>query len=198
MSNIYLGTLTAVIGVVGTLTAIWFKYYLERKNLRSDCVVKRAINDIDEMTYLLDEIKDEIKADRVIIMSFHNGGEYYSGKSMQKISCSYEVVSPGISRSILDLQNIPVAACMPTLSTLIRNNEFHHDDVNLDYPESFCKFKLLEHGVKSTYQYVIRDLKKNVIAVLRVDFVTHKVKLSHEDHVSLRHLAIKLPGYLAK
>ena len=106
MSDIYLGTLTAVISVIGTLTAIWFKYYLDRKKHGSDCVVKRAINDIDEMTYLLDEIKDEIKADRVSIMSFHNGGEYYSGKSMQKISCSYEVVSPGISRSILDLQNI--------------------------------------------------------------------------------------------
>jgi hypothetical protein len=31
MSDIYLGTLTALIGVIGTLTAIWFKYYLDRE-----------------------------------------------------------------------------------------------------------------------------------------------------------------------
>ena len=198
MSDIYLGTLTALIGVIGTLTAICFKYYLDRKKHEDVCIVNRTITEIDEMSYRLDELKDEINADRISIMSFHNGGEYYSGKSMQKFSCSYEVVNPGISRSLLDLQNIPVAACLPTLRTLIRNKEFHCDDVTADYPESFCKFKLLENGVKSTYQYVILDLKKNAIGILRADFVTKKVKLSRDGHVSLRHLAIKLPGYLSK
>ena len=115
---------------------------------------------------------------------------------MQKLSCSYEVVQPGVSRTQLGLQNIPVSACLATMQRLMENKEFHCYDVETNYPESACKHQLMENGVKSTYQYAIFDLNKNAIGILRADFVLDKEDLSEESYDALRYLAIKLPGYL--
>ena len=197
MLEAIIGVSTAIIGVVGTLSAIWLKHYLERRK-QQDCIIDQTVQEDTEIITRLDELKDEIKADRISIFSFHNGGEYYSGKSMQKLSCSYEVVQPGVARTQLNLQNIPVSACLATLQHLMEYKEFHCYDVDSNYPESACKYQLVETGVKSTYQYAIFDLNKNAIGVIRADYVLDRERLSDEGHEALKYLAIKLPGYLIK
>ena len=96
------------------------------------------------------------------------------------------------------MQNIPVSACLATLKQLMENKEFHCYDVDANYPESACKYQLVENGVKSTYQYAIFDLNKKAIGILRADYVLDQEELSDEGHEALKYLAIKLPGYLVK
>ena len=196
--EVYLGMVTALIGVGGTLTAIWFKYYLDRKRNKHNCIIDQTIREDGELLSKLEDVKSELSADRISIFSFHNGGEYYAGKSMQKLSCSYEVVNLGVSRTQLDLQNIPVSACLPTLTPLVNDKEYHCYDIKQNYPESFCKYKLIEGGVKSVYQFAIFDLNKKAIGIIRADYVTKKVKLTTKELETLKYLAIKLPGYLIK
>ena len=43
---------------------------------------------------------------------------------MQKLSCSYEVVQPGVSRTQRSMLNIPVSACLVTLQNLMENKGF--------------------------------------------------------------------------
>ena len=197
MNELIIGISTTALGVVGTLTAIWLKYHLEkRKKQEEECPVHCAVADDKEIIARLDEIKEEIGADRVSIFSFHNGGEYYSGKSMQKLTCSYEVVSPGVARQQLAMQNVPVSACHVTLQKLMENKEFHCYDVDQNYPESGCKSYLVDFGVKSTYQYCIFDLNRRAIGLLRADFVLEREELSDEGHAAMKYTAIKLSGYL--
>jgi hypothetical protein len=197
MIEVIIGISTTIIGVAGTLSAIWFKHYLQKKN-QTECIIDRTVQEDSEILDRLEEMKNEVKADRISIFSFHNGGEYYSGKSMQKLSCSYEVVQPGVARTQLELQNIPVSACLATVQQLIQNKEFHCYDVETHYPESACKHQLIQHGVKSTYQYAIFDLNRRAIGILRADFVLDKEEISGDAYDALRYLAIKLPGYLVK
>ena len=197
MVEAIIGVSTTIIGVVGTLSAIWLKHYLERRKQQA-CIIDQTVQEDTEIITRLDELKDEIKADRISIFSFHNGGEYYSGKSMQKLSCSYEVVQPGVARTQLNMQNIPVSACLTTLRHLMENKEFHCYDVDANYPESACKYQLVENGVKSTYQYAVFDLNKKAIGILRADYVLDQEELSDDGHDALKYLAIKLPGYLVK
>jgi hypothetical protein len=196
MESVLLGILTTVLGIIGTLSAIWLKYYLERKAKSRECVVQRTVDEDSEILDRLDELKNEIGADRISIFSFHNGGEYYSGRSMQKLSCSYEVVRPGIARHQMRLQHIPVSACLTTVRNLVENKEFHCYDVDLLYPESGCKSYLIDYGVKSTYQYAIFDLNRRVIGILRADFVLDKERLSDDGYDTMKYTAIKLSGYL--
>ena len=197
MEDVILGVSTTILGIIGTLSAIWLKYYLDRKRQEKlECPVHHAVETDTEILSRLEEIKEEIGADRVSIFSFHNGGEYYSGKSMQKLSCSYEVVSPGVSRQQLAMQNVPVSACHVTLQKLMENKEFHCVDVNTNYPESGCKSYLQDFGVRSTYQYGIFDLNRKAIGILRADYVLATRSLRDEEHESLKYTAIKLSGYL--
>ena len=99
------------------------KYQVENKKKNTECVVQRTVIQDTEILSRLDEIREEIEASRVSITCFHNGGEYYSGRSMQKLSCAYESVSPGISRTQLSIQNIPVSSCLTTISNLIEHRE---------------------------------------------------------------------------
>lgn len=196
MLEILIPVLTAVIGVGGTLTAIWLKHYLEARRKKDDCIIDRTVKEDTEVITRLEEVRDEIDADRISIYSFHNGGEYYSGKSMQKLSCTYEVVQPGVSRTQLDMQNIPVSACLVTLQNLMENKEFHCVDVETNYPESACKYQLIENGVKSTYQYAIFNLDRKAIGIIRADFVGDIHELTEEEEKILKYSAIKLSGYL--
>jgi hypothetical protein len=197
MIETIIGVSTAIIGAASTLAAIWLKHYLERRK-HSECIIDKTIQEDTQIIERLEDLKEEVQADRISIFSFHNGGEYYSGKSMQKLSCSYEVVQPGVARTQLELQNIPVSACLTTLQRLMQNKEFHCYDVEKHYPESACKHQLINSGVKSTYQYAIFDLNKKAIGILRADFVLDKEELKDGAYDALRYLAIKLPGYLIK
>ena len=134
MLEVLIPVLTALVGVFGTLGAIWLKYFLESRKKSTECIIDRTIKEDTEIITKLEDVKNEIGADRVSVFSFHNGGEYYSGKSMQKLSCSYEVVTPGVSRTQLDMQNIPVSACLTTLQPLMENKEFHCRDVEKKLP----------------------------------------------------------------
>ena len=194
--NVLIPVITTLIGSITTLFVIWYKHKLDRdKRINDACPVVECINDD---TAVLEKLRDVLaltNADRICIFSFHNGGYYYSGKSMQKMSMSYEQVDNGVSSIQLSKQNIPVSACMSTLQPLISNGEFYNVDTQ-KYPEGLCKYHLLEDGVKSTYYWPIIDINNNVIGALRLDYVKRKTKLSLEDQSLLELLSKQLPGYL--
>jgi len=196
MGSVILAIVTTLLGIAGTLAAIWLKYYLENRKKNVECIVQKTVIQDTEILNRLDEIREETGASRVSIMCFHNGGEYYSGRSVQKLSCAYESVSPGISRTQLSLQNIPVSSCLTTISNLIENREFHCYDVVQNYPDSGCRNIMIQNGVKSIYQYVILDLKRRAIGVLKAEFVLDLKELSDDEDDAMQSLSIKVSGYL--
>jgi hypothetical protein len=193
MLELLVPVITAIIGVGGTLLAIWYRKKVNSDNM--ECPVGKCVMEDEEILSKLDDMMKDVGADRVSIFSFHNGGEYYSGKSMQKMSMSYEIVSNGISRVQAERQNIPVSSSINTLKPLMMNREMHYKSLN-DYPESIYKVYLLSSGCMSVYQWAIFDLQKRAIGILRVDFVKKERQLSDDKLEQLKVAAIKLPGYL--
>ena len=198
MDQYIIPILTAAVGVGGTLITLWYKHKLSLKKASSvekECPIGSAIAEDTLIMSKLKDVLDEISADRICIFSFHNGGHYYSGKSMQKMSMSYEQTDNGISSIQLDKQNIPVSACLVTIKPTLEHGAFNFYDTQT-YPDGLCKYYLLKDGVKSTFQWPIFDLSDNAIGIVRIDFVKKKTGLSDEDSEKLRSLAKQLPGYL--
>ena len=95
MEELLLPIFTAIIGVAGTLLALWYKHKLDLKKsllIEENCVVAECVREDSAVVNKLKDVLSETNADRICIFSFHNGGYFYSGKSMQKMSMSYEVV----------------------------------------------------------------------------------------------------------
>jgi len=196
MSELIVPVITAIIGIFGTLLALWYRNKLEKAKLDLECPVGKCIMEDAELLNKLEEMLKEIKSDRISIYSFHNGGEYYSGKSMQKMSVSYEVVARGIARVQTERQSIPVSAAISTLKPVMVDKIMHFPSIK-DYPESICKYNLIEDGVKSTYQWAIFDLHKRAIGMLRVDYIKKSKVLSDDILNKITLNVIKMPGYLS-
>ena len=194
--SIWIPVITALIASITTLGVIWLKHYLKEKASHAkEGPIEKCVGEDVEIVENLKEISKELGADRVSIFSFHNGGQFYSGKSMQKMSISYEVVSEGIASIQLDKQNIPVSACVTTLKPLVDYGEFHCRRIK-EYPDGLCKYHLEKDGIKSTYGYAIMDLEDKAIGMLRMDYVKKEKWLNDDEFEALRTFALKLPGYL--
>lgn len=197
MLELTIPIIVAIISVIGTLLTIKYKHKLLESRLEKDpCPIGECITEDTLVIEKLREVLDEIHGDRISIYSFHNGNTYYSGKSIQKMSMTYEECNNGISSVMLDKQDIPVSACITTLKPLMENGEFYCIDTK-DYPEGLCKYHIKNDGVKSTYEYPIIDLHQNAIGVLSVDFVKRKTVLNDDHHELLKLLSAQLPGYLS-
>jgi len=86
--DVLIPILTTLIGSITTLGVIWYKNKLEKQRLEADhtCPIGECISEDTLVIEKLREILDETHGDRISIYSFHNGGTFYSGKSMQKMS----------------------------------------------------------------------------------------------------------------
>ena len=195
-SEIWVPILTAIIGSIGTIIGIRYRHILQLKKDQTKCQIQEAVEVDTELLSKLDGLREDVGASRACVYQFHNGGEYYTGRSMQKVSMTYETVKAGISRNISQRQNVPVSACNQTLSKLIKDRRLYYSDVKNQMPESLCKFYSIEDGTKSLYKWAIYDLDKRALGYLQVDFVGKKKNLSEDDIQDLEMSAIKLAGYL--
>jgi hypothetical protein len=196
ITEIWVPIITTIIGSITTLLVIKYKHKLDKSKLdSSECPIELCIAEDSIILNKLKDVLDDISADRICIFSFHNGGNYYSGKSMQKMSMSYEQTDNGISAVQLDKQNIPVSACLTTIKPTMENGEFYAPDTK-EYPEGLCKYHLLRDGVKSAYHWPIIDLHDNTIGFVRIDYVKRKTNITEDDAKKVRILSRQLPGYL--
>lgn len=196
-TEIWVPILTTIIGSITTIFVIRYKHRLDLAKNDAKCPIDTCVKEDSIVISKLKETLEETSGDRLCIFSFHNGGYYYSGKSMQKMSMSYEELDNGISSTIMNKQNIPVSACISTLQPLMENGEFLCTD-SKQMPEGLCKYHLIEDGVKSAYMWPLIDLNQKAIGILRLDYVKRKTKLPEDDEFRLKLLASQLPGYLQK
>jgi hypothetical protein len=188
--------ITAVITAITTLLAVWYRNYLLRKEKDKKCTIIDALNKDKELLENLEEIRVGNSADRLTIFQFHNGGDFYTGKSMQKLSLTYETADKGIQRIMPNRQNIPVSACNSSLKPLLENWNTKYFDVEKDFPESLCKLYQLDAGNKSTYQWALFDLDGRAIGIFTLDYVKRRKNLTEEQLEKLKLNIVKIPGYL--
>lgn len=194
--EVWVPILTTIIGAIATLLAVRYKHRLDIRKLEKKCPVELAVGKDTELMSKTEDLLALSGADRVCIYQFHNGGEYYTGRSMQKLSMTYETVKAGISHLQINRQNIPVSACNATLAPMITDRRLLINDVEKEMEDSLCKFYAMEAGTKSVYKWTVYDLQKRAIGFVQVDYVTRKKKLNEEILQDLEMAAIKIAGYL--
>jgi hypothetical protein len=198
--EIWVPILTTILGAVATLITMRYRHKLELERQEAEeqenCQVKKHIEQDEEVIAKLERLRELAAADRASIYQFHNGGEYFTGKSMQKVSMTYEVVNAGISRLFPERQAVPVSACNSTLLPLIKDRRTIYLDVSKDMPESLCKFYAMDAGTKSMYKWTIYNLDKKAIGYFQLDYVNRKRDLNQDTLQDLEMAAIKLAGYL--
>ena len=196
MVEVWIPVVPTILGALTTLLTIWYRNRLEKEKRDKECFLSGVIENESELLEKLGEIRNTVGASRAAVYQFHNGGEYFTGKSMKKYSMTYEQVEKGIARIQHQNQSIPVSGAIKLFANLLENRKAYFKNLDKDFPESLLKYNLQEVGVDSIYCWAILDLNKNVIGVFTLDFVLEPTKISQKDLDNIQLYVIKMAGYL--
>ena len=196
MSFINSDVLIAVLSAVGTLGGVYLKYLLDkRRKAASDPMLEAQETDMQVMNKL-HEVVDRVDCDRAYIIEFHNGGKFYSGRSMQKFSMTYEVVRPGVSHEQTNYQNILMSSYIDYVSIAAANNDFILVNDSEMIEDNRMKSEMMAKGIESMMAKLIRSIDGRIVGMLITNFVKHKKHFTDADVLYVSHCAEVLAGYL--
>ena len=186
-----------VTGVLGPLSVIWLKTFLDKRKKKPDMVMD-TLRVSELVTTRIEHIKEEFKADRVWITQFHNGGNFYpTGKSMAKFSVMYETVDIGVNSIQTNFHNIPVNLFSKSINQLLVNDVIEIPDFKDESVATYgLKYIAEDTGCRSEYLFSIKTIDGRFIGTLGLDYTKRKTKLDVESINHLQVLASSLGGVL--
>jgi hypothetical protein len=186
-----------VTGVLGPLSVIWLKNFLDKRKKKPDMVMD-TLRVSELITSRIEHIKEEFKADRVWITQFHNGGNFYpTGKSMAKFSVMYETVDIGVNSIQTNFHNIPVNLFSKSINQLLLNDVIEIPDFKDDNVATYgLKYIAEDTGCRSEYLFAIKTIDDRFIGTLGLDYTKRKTKLDMESINHLQVHASSLGGVL--
>ena len=186
-----------VTGVLGPLSVIYLKNFLDKRKKKPDMVMD-TLRVSELVTTRIEHIKEEFKADRVWITQFHNGGNFYpTGKSMAKFSVMYETVDIGVNSIQTNFHNIPVNLFSKSINQLLVNDVIEIPDFKDESVATYgLKYIAEDTGCRSEYLFAIKTIDDRFIGTLGLDYTKRKTKLDMESINHLQVLASSLGGVL--
>ena len=184
-------------GVLGPVSVILVKNYLDKRKKKPDMVVD-ALRVSELVTHKIEEIKEGLNADRVWVTQFHNGGHFYpTGKSITKFSIMYETVNTGVSSVQSNYQNIPVHLFSKSLNQLVTADLIEISDFeDVTIATYGLRYAAEESGCKSSYLFAIKSIDGKFIGVLGIDYTKNKTQLDDEVINNIMIHASSLGGVL--
>lgn len=194
--NSGLDIISVLTGVVSAATAVFGMYLKMRYDEKKSKQFHYDPNLHSNVVSALEYVQQETEADRVYVMEFHNGEHYFSGRSQQKLSCTYEVVSDGISAECQKLQNIRISNFHGLIKDIAQEKTFTCPDIK-EYNQDIAFKSFLESkGVQSVFARPIKTLNGRILGVIALDYVKEKRAWSDEAEEFVKKQARVISGYL--
>lgn len=188
-----------ITGVLGPVIIIIIRNWIEKKKTSAKPdMLADALRIGELVASKIDQIREEIKADRVWVTQFHNGGHFYpTGKSIAKFSVIYETVNTNTPSIQANFQNIPVNLFTKSMNRLLEADVIAIPDFTDESISTFgLKYIAEESKTRASYLFAIKTIDDKFIGVLGVDFTKRKVKLDQDAITHLNIHASTLGGAL--
>lgn len=157
----------------------YFKEIKNNLNVGSK-VPKQAKTDI-EIIRRMEQVKELLNADRVLVYEFHNGEHYANGRSALKFSCTYEVYRAGITPIQTKVSAVPIS-CVPHFITQLLDEEFikqvNIENIKDKMPATYQLRKSL--SITSYQDLVIKNTKGEPVGFIAVQWCDGK-KMCSDD-----------------
>lgn len=175
---IRLGVSSAVT-LFGVFLSWFLKYkYGEYKHRK----ITREISQSKLVQTIIEQQLNEYGAQRAFILQRHNGGKYGTGKSMNKLSTTFEALEEGVSTEFKEYQNIPMSLYSGMVD-VVQNERGIFPTVE-DIDDILTRAFFTQRGTKTA---VIYPILRGVDLVGMVGFEwTHKVKNIENSYVELK------------
>ena len=156
--------------IIALITAGFFNMLKDRWSKKTTRNKLSQQIEKDEIVHsTLREIRRKYNADRIYVIQFHNGGNFYTSSAMQKASVTYERCSDGLERITERIQNVFVSHYNWMIKKTMDEGLFIHD-CNL-IPDIATKALIKKFGTQSMVSLPIMDRENHLIALLCMDWV---------------------------
>lgn len=162
MVSLGVGVLGCV--AMGSLLPKAWAWMLKRfKATFSDAEMKQN----QRINSVLEELRIRVGADRVSLLRFHNGGNYFDNTPIKKLSCTNVAVSPGISDEVSCRQALPISLFANFLPKLLSDkvDMLRVSDMAAGWDRAYCEVK----HIAAMYGTQIKQ-EDRVVAVLTIHY----------------------------
>jgi hypothetical protein len=197
--NLVISIAGAVItGALGPILVVKYKQnvFKNKDNQQKKEEFNSTVRNQNIINNSLNSIQEKYEIDRIMIMQFHNGGNFWPGnQSMKKMSVQYESTAPGISSHILALQNTPVSFFSGVLHNMLEDSKhavFYTEKIKDNALRAFWESR----GVGIVYIYPILGLDNLLLGLLIIEQTTSDSNLTVSTLNVLEDEAKRLSGYI--
>lgn len=187
-----------ITGIIGPLILYYYKMNKQNsdKEVPKKAVIQKNVQTNKKIQTRLDDIKNKLGSDRVWIAEFHNGGKLFSNdSSLQKLSITFESVSPGVSAEIRHFSNLLVSFFSSTIEELLKNKCLIYNSI--EDTDNYEIVRIFEQkGNSSMYMFSLETIDGYLVGMLGVDFVRDSHKITDAEKNFLRDQASLLAGYI--
>ena len=166
-----------------TLLGVFLSWFLRYKwGEYKQKKITREITQSKLIQTVLEQQLNEYNAQRAFILQRHNGGKYGTGKSMNKLSTTFEALEDGVSTEFKEYQNLPMSLYSNMVDTAIAERAIFPVVDNID--DILTRAFFTQRGTKSAIIYpIMRGLE--LVGMIGFEW-THKVKHMDDSFVELK------------
>ena len=181
ITNMIISLTALLTGIAGLLVA------LDKAKKTIEETIPQKIKKQCNIDYLIinkmEEAKEFLRADRVQVYDFHNGGHFANGRSALKTSCTYEVCRAGVKSYQMYLQSIPLNCIPQFVSKLLNDNKMqinNLEDIKEIMPATYSLKK--SQNIKSYFDIILNNEFNEPIGFLAIQYENeNKVNFSEKE-----------------
>lgn len=160
---------SSAVTLLGVFLSWFLKYkYGEYKQKK----ITREISQSKLVQTILDQQLQEYDCQRAFILQRHNGGKYGTGKSMTKLSTTFEALEEGVSTEFKEYQNLPMTLYTGLIQTVSDNKGIF--PIVEDIDDLLTRAFFAQRGTKSAVVYPILKIGE-LVGMVGFEW-THKIK----------------------
>jgi hypothetical protein len=161
--------ISSLVTLLGVFLSWFLKYkwgeYRQKK-------ITREISQSKLVQTILEQQLEEYGCQRAFILQRHNGGKYGSGRSMNKLSTTFEALEDGVSTEFKEYQNLPMSLYSGLINSVTENKAIYPSVEEID--DLLTRAFFVQRGSKSAVVYPI-EKGTELIAMIGFEW-THKQK----------------------
>ncbi len=157
-NNTLIDLLTSIlVTLIGAFVSWYLRYkYGEYRQKR----MNQEISQSKLVQTILEQQLNEYGCQRAFILQRHNGGKYGTGKSMNKLSTTFEALEEGVSTEFKEYQNLPISLYTGLIDKAMKNQGIF--PIVEDIEDLLVKAFFVQRGSKSAIVYPIKKDREMV------------------------------------
>lgn len=156
--------------VATPVVTLWYKQRLDKKDKKPHSVAV-AVEKTARLEALCLRLMERLGAQRVNVWLFHNGGYYYTGEPIQKLSMVCEKNEEGMESIIHIFQNQPISIFQRNLAKL-KDNEYFYEYNEMQYKDSLAVLNNL-YDIVSSGLFKLKNKDNYFAGILAIGYNNH-------------------------